>query len=150
MSSITVPEGYSYVIAAAISTSYLLIWQTVRVGAARKAAKVAYPQLYAEKAEAEANKAAMKFNCTQRAHQNTLENIPMVLLNTLVMGLEFPIAAASLCGVWTASRVLYTLGYATGDPARRNKSGGVFGSIAGVGLIGGSTYAVVQFIRAGL
>lgn len=74
---------FAYPAAAAVSTFWLLLWQTFRVGRARKAAQVDYPQgkwnahvvvwytdgrwaVYAEKAEAAANQAALKFNCVQR------------------------------------------------------------------------------------
>jgi hypothetical protein len=36
--------------------------------------------VYAEKAVQDASKAALIFNCTQRAHQNTLENLPLAIL----------------------------------------------------------------------
>jgi hypothetical protein len=36
--------------------------------------------VYAEKAVQDASKAALVFNCTQRAHQNTLENLPLAIL----------------------------------------------------------------------
>lgn len=56
----------------------MLTWQSIVVGKYRKAANVPYPQAYAEKAEADASLDAKKFNCAQRAHQNTLESIPIV------------------------------------------------------------------------
>jgi len=80
MPAIVVPEGYSYVLACIASTAWLNGWQAFKVGSARKAAQVKYPQLYAEKAEAEADRLKMKFNCTQRAHQNTLESLPTMLV----------------------------------------------------------------------
>lgn len=67
--NIIVPSGYGYVGLAATSALWLSMFQGYyQVGAARRAAKVPYPQAYAEKAEAEANKEAFKFNCVQRAH----------------------------------------------------------------------------------
>jgi hypothetical protein len=111
--------------------------------------------VYAEKAEVEKSEAALKFNCMQRAfldfdihcvklmllamegaHQNTLENIPMVYLTcgfhsfmvpflmlfmtgrTVLAGIQFPKAAGALAAFWSLNRVIYTLGYVTGDPAK--------------------------------
>ncbi|KAJ3555876.1 hypothetical protein NM688_g2337 [Phlebia brevispora] len=121
--AIVIPEKYGYTVAAVAGTFWLTFYQMLRVARARKAAKIPYPQLYAEKAEAEASKEAHVFNCTQRAHQNTLEWLPQVLTSTLIVGLKYPVYAASLCGVWTAARFIYTIGYSTGDPAKRNFMG---------------------------
>ncbi|KAJ7805763.1 hypothetical protein B0H14DRAFT_1587043 [Mycena olivaceomarginata] len=99
---------------------FLLTWQTVKVSQARRLADVEYPRLYAEKAEMAASPAAVKFNCIQRAHANTLENIPQQYLMTILLGVKAPVVAASALGLWVASRVAYTSGYASGDPAKRN------------------------------
>lgn len=57
------------------------------------------------------------------AHQNTLEWLPQVIASTLVVGLKYPVYAATLCGVWTTARFVYTIGYSTGVPAKvRNLS----------------------------
>ncbi|GAB4818325.1 hypothetical protein N2152v2_005371 [Parachlorella kessleri] len=63
--------------------------------------------------------AALKFNCTQRAHQNTLEYLPQVLVLEALLGLQFPMYAASLGMAWNLGRVIYALGYSTGDPDKR-------------------------------
>ena len=34
---------------------------------------------------------------------------------TLVSGTKYPILAASACAFWVLTRVLYTIGYTTGD-----------------------------------
>ena len=52
------------------------------------------------------------------AHQNTLESLPTVLASTLITGVKYPRVAASLCGVWTVCRVLYTIGYSSGNPKK--------------------------------
>ncbi|KAI0699356.1 membrane-associated proteins in eicosanoid and glutathione metabolism [Cerioporus squamosus] len=147
--SIVLPKEFAYPVATAVSSFYLLLWQTIKVSRARKAAKVDYPQVYADKAEAAANKAALAFNCTQRAHQNTLEVLPVVLTGTLISGLKYPIAAAALSGVWVLARVFYTIGYSTGDPKKRNMLGaGAIGSLGLMGLIGLSTASVVSLLKA--
>ena len=89
--------------------------------------------VYAEKAEAEASKDAKIFNCAQRAHQNTLESVPVILVTyaaisflsgvdllcrTLVSGLAFPLTAASLCATFVVGRISYTRNYVTGDPEK--------------------------------
>ena len=52
------------------------------------------------------------------AHQNTLEDLPIIVANTLIGGVTHPVVAAALCGTWVFSRILYTIGYSTGDPAK--------------------------------
>ncbi|ELU45517.1 MAPEG domain-containing protein [Rhizoctonia solani AG-1 IA] len=108
--TITIPDNYGYVALAAISTGFLTAFQTTLVSNA----------LYAEKDEMDKSIEALKFNCAQRAHQNTLEWLPHVLFFTTFLGLRYPTLAASLGGVWSASRVLYTLGYASGDPKKED------------------------------
>lgn len=141
---ITLPDNYGYVVLAAISTGFLTVLQTSLVSKARKKAKIAYPQLYAEKAEMQKDFEAMKFNCAQRAHGNTLENLPHVLFFTTFLGLRYPTLAASLGATWSATRVLYTWGYVTGDPKKRVTRGGVISSLAYLGLLLSSTYAGVE------
>ncbi|KAA1468051.1 membrane-associated proteins in eicosanoid and glutathione metabolism [Dentipellis sp. KUC8613] len=148
MSTIHVPKGFSYVAASLLSTVFLTAWQSIVVGSARKSAAIPYPQLYAEKAEAEASKTAHIFNCKQRAHQNTLENIPGVIVTTLIAGLNYPIIAAAACGIWTSSRIIYTAGYATGDPKKRNR--GSYGTLALLALLGVASKSAYDLVVAGI
>ncbi|RDB18453.1 Microsomal glutathione S-transferase 3 [Hypsizygus marmoreus] len=118
--TITIPQGFQYVAAALQATVVVLWWQNMTVSKWRKRSGIKYPQLYAEKAEAEASKDALIFNCAQRAHHNTLENIPVVYATTLLTALKYPVLAASACGLWTVGRIAYTRGYvSTGDPKNR-------------------------------
>ncbi|KAJ3531078.1 hypothetical protein NM688_g7623 [Phlebia brevispora] len=112
---IVLPDDYKYPIAAIVGTHVLLFWQVVLVENARNLAHIAYPQLYAEKEEAARSKDAMKFNCVQRAHQNMLENVPLLYSSTMIAGLKYPVAAAALLVGYTLTRIPYTLGYKTGD-----------------------------------
>ncbi|KAG6808635.1 hypothetical protein H0H92_003439 [Tricholoma furcatifolium] len=133
----TVPEGliqsgrFEYVGVSLLSTVFVLAGQSSLVSKWRKRAGIRYPQMYAEKAEAEASKDAFTFNCAQRwfphiclrkcfspdvdlgAHQNTLEKIPVVYVTTIITGLKYPIVAALGCGAWSLSRIFYTRGYLT-------------------------------------
>ncbi|KAJ7057136.1 hypothetical protein C8F01DRAFT_1153533 [Mycena amicta] len=149
--SIVVPQGFSYVAAALVSTLFLLYGQSSAVSKYRKTSGVEYPRLYAEKAEMDANPAALKFNCVQRAHQNTLENISQIYMMTVVLGLTRPKLAAAALASWTVSRVFYTIGYASGDPKKRNSVVGgipyVFGFFT---LLFGSMYSAYELVAAGI
>ncbi|KAG8789045.1 hypothetical protein FRC16_001271, partial [Serendipita sp. 398] len=121
MSSVTIslPQDYGLVAAAAISTGFLTVWQGTVVHKWRSAANIKYPQTFAEVSEMKADKNAHVFNCAQRAHFNMLEHLPPVLVSLLWCGLQYPRTAAGLGFLWVFSRVLYTRGYITGEPKRR-------------------------------
>ncbi|KAI0796320.1 membrane-associated proteins in eicosanoid and glutathione metabolism [Irpex lacteus] len=149
MSGIFLPIGYSYVIASVVSTFYVTLWQSWKVGHARLQAKIEYPQEYAEQAVASESKDAQIFNCTQRAHQHTLEWLPQLYISALVVGLRHPILAASAVIFWSVGRVLFTLGYSTGDPKKRkgpvvflSTNGVVFGMV-----ILGTTYTAYELLK---
>ncbi|KAI0294981.1 hypothetical protein BC826DRAFT_1009767 [Russula brevipes] len=120
MPTIFVPVGFSWVAGSLLSVAILLQWQGLVVGGARGRARIPYPRMYAEKAEQESSKDALIFNCTQRAHQNTLERLPIIVLTTLISGVRFPALAATACGLWSLSRIVYTRGYGSGEPSKRN------------------------------
>ncbi|KAH9965104.1 hypothetical protein BGW80DRAFT_1179039 [Lactifluus volemus] len=112
-------SSFSWVAASLLSVSGLLYWQAINVARARRRPRYLTPVVtYADKAEQEASTTALVFNCKQRAHQNTLEYIPVLLTVTLVSSLHYPIPAAVGCGLWTVARVFYTLGYGTGTPSK--------------------------------
>ncbi|KAJ7780932.1 hypothetical protein B0H16DRAFT_602449 [Mycena metata] len=151
MPTLIVPAGFSYVVASLFSTVLLLTGQSTAVGQHRGLAKIEYPRLYADKAETAASPAAMRFNCVQRAHQNTLENIPTVYLMTTILGLKHPVLAAAALGSWVISRVAYTIGYASGTPAKRNNLVTNITYVPGImTLLLGSGYTVFQLLMEGL
>ena len=47
-----------------------------------------------------------------------LENVPILWSCTLIAGIKFPAMSAALLGVYTLTRIPYTLGYKTGNPAK--------------------------------
>ncbi|KAI8462974.1 MAG: hypothetical protein J3K34DRAFT_445749 [Monoraphidium minutum] len=124
------PAQYGYVIASTAFTAGVLQWQAIRVSLARRTYGVNYPKLYAE-GEGED---ARTFNCTQRAHQNTLETAPAMTIMTCMLGLLCPVTAASLQALWAVGRIVYALGYSTGDPSKR-LPGGVVSSLTFLGTI---------------
>ncbi|KAH9065646.1 hypothetical protein EDB87DRAFT_864148 [Lactarius vividus] len=130
--------SFHWVVASIFSIVLVVQWQMTLVVQAREKAGIQYPRLYAEKAEQEASLDAMIFNCVQSetwppffvvnhsddsdwtgAHQNTLENVPPMVLSTLVSAIHYPKLAAIGCGIWSFSRVFYTMGYSTGEPNER-------------------------------
>jgi glutathione S-transferase len=46
--------------------------------------------VYADRHEQAASRAALVFNCTQRAHQNTLETLPLVLTTCAIRARAAP------------------------------------------------------------
>ncbi|KAI8458015.1 hypothetical protein BY996DRAFT_6874574 [Phakopsora pachyrhizi] len=125
------PQDYGYVALTAASTGFLGLFQVMAVSKARKAAKVPYPETYATREEAKADLLKMKFNCAQRSHQNTLETLPFFLFSLLFSGLRYPRFSASCGAIWVLGRVVYTLGYNTGDPSKR-----VRGAFHNLGILG--------------
>ncbi|KAJ3570010.1 hypothetical protein NP233_g4682 [Leucocoprinus birnbaumii] len=113
----TIPDDYHYVIASLSLPALVCWWQVLTVIKWRARAKIDYPQMYADRAQIEANKNAHIFNCAQHAQQR-MENS-----STAITGLEYPILAASVCTFWTLARIPYTLGYLTGDPSKRTQYG---------------------------
>ncbi|KAJ7507312.1 hypothetical protein B0H11DRAFT_2219130 [Mycena galericulata] len=150
MSTLIVPAGTSYVAGAVLSTVFLLLFQTSTVIKYRGLSGIKYPRVYAEKAEMDANPNAILFNCAQRAHQNTLENLPMLYSMTLITSLKYPILAASALALWSLARVGYTLGYTTGQPHKRSNALSVLHYPILIILLVSSTYTVSQLILAGI
>jgi len=109
------PKAYGYVVLVAVASVFMVLWKGIQVGRARKEFNVMYPKMYSEDKE--------KFNCYQRAHQNTLENYPQFLLLLFIGGLEMPVLSALAGAIWVAGRVSYALGYYTGDPKNRMRGG---------------------------
>jgi glutathione S-transferase len=116
------------------------IYMMSQVGAARKKYKISYPTMYAvpgtlreygPKGETSADASstaagelisseeAFAFNCVQRGHQNTLENLPLVMLLALVSW-SFPIPAGFSLISFSIGRVFYFNGYSKGPSSRIN------------------------------
>jgi len=125
-SKILLPEGYGYVVFTALSSVFVNMWMGMNVMKARKEHNVKYPTLYSKDNE--------KFNCVQRAHQNTLENYPQFLLLLTVGGLQYPRVAAGAGALYLVGRIVYAKGYYTGDPEKRNY--GAFGYAGLLTLLG--------------
>ena len=87
----------------------------VGVMQARKKYGIKYPNLYAPPG----HKNEEAFNCAQRAHQNTVESMPLFLVELVLVGLFYPLFAASCGALWSVGRILYGYGYKTKGPDGR-------------------------------
>ncbi|PWY70454.1 glutathione S-transferase [Aspergillus heteromorphus CBS 117.55] len=146
MLSLTVPESYGYVIAVSLGLIPVLGFaHGVIVSGLRKGANVHYPHSYATVEQCEANPAAHKFNCAQRAHANFLENSSQTMLFTLVAGLKYPQLATLLGALWVASRTVYLYGYvySTQPRGKGRLWGGAFWFLQGA-LWGLSVFGVAK------
>jgi glutathione S-transferase len=75
MTTITLTKEHGYVLGVAVASVFVLQWMALKVGLARKAAHVEYPNMYATDTEAKENKAKFIFNCAQRGHQKYYLNM---------------------------------------------------------------------------
>lgn len=132
----SLPADYGYVIMTGVGAIFMVMWKGIRVGKARKEHGVQYPDMYSQD-----NKV---FNCIQRAHQNTLENMPQFMFLLTMGGLSSPRLSAAAGWVWIAGRVVYALGYSTGLPEKRVN--GAFGYIGLLTLLGTSIHTAIQHI----
>lgn len=64
---------------------------------------VEYPKLYAEGT----NAVSVRFNCTQRAHQNTLENLPVFLIMQILLAQAYPMLASALGVAWAVGETMF-------------------------------------------
>ncbi len=109
--ALTVQPEFGYVLLVVLFTGILNIWQIKQVATMRRRLSIFYPTMYSDKHP--------DFNCYQRVHQNTLELIPFFLSSLLLSSLRHPLVAAVAGAVWLIGRVIYSLGYYTGNPKKR-------------------------------
>ncbi|CAK9786102.1 membrane-associated proteins in eicosanoid and glutathione metabolism [Cutaneotrichosporon oleaginosum] len=138
----TLPATFPVMGVGVVALLFLNVFQLQNVVKARKAAGVKYPALYASEEEARADPKKKLFNCAQRAHANTLEYLPTVLSLFAFLGCFHPKLATGSILAWTLSRFSYTIGYSSGDPAKRNAGLGRLGLPALCGLIFPTMYVV--------
>merc|ERR1712106_627030 len=109
--TLTVDPAYGYSVLVAALSFLLSFWQGGMVGRMRTKLKVDYPAMYSD--------TEPLFNCYQRAHQNTLEKMPLFLILILAAGLFNAKVAAAFGFFWLISRVVYSVGYYSGLPKNR-------------------------------
>jgi glutathione S-transferase len=111
MATITIEPEFGYVALVVGTTYFLNIWQMLNIKALRKKYNIQFPAMTSDKHP--------KFNCAQRVHQNTLENMSFFLTNLIVAGLRMPVWAGALGAFWIVGRVIYSIGYYSGEPSKR-------------------------------
>ncbi|XP_025089910.1 microsomal glutathione S-transferase 3-like isoform X2 [Pomacea canaliculata] len=122
------PRDYGYVLlVGCVGNVFVNMWLAINVGRARKQYEVAYPEMTSS------NKT---FNCIQRAHQHAVENEARFLTLLFVGGLQYPRISAAAGLVYLLGRVVFALGYYTGDPEKRRRGG--FMHLAELCLLGNS------------
>jgi len=115
MISIDVPADYKWVLLALVGVFFANQYLVVGVMQARKKYGVKYPNLYAPPG----HKNEEAFNCAQRAHQNTVESQALFLVELVIVGLFYPLFAATCGALYSVGRILYGYGYATKGPDGR-------------------------------
>merc|ERR550519_1850744 len=130
----TIDPVYGYVLLVVFFTYLLSFWQGMMVGRMRTKLKVDYPAMYSD--------TEPLFNCYQRAHQNTLEKMPLFLILLLAAGMSNAKVATALGLFWIVSRVIYSVGYYSGFPRNR-----VVGSL--LSLLTEVALLTMVFLRVG-
>ncbi|XP_052087291.1 microsomal glutathione S-transferase 3-like isoform X2 [Mytilus californianus] len=130
---VDISPDFGYVILVASSTYFLMNWLEMRTLLARSEYGVPYPKMYSDDD---------RFNCVQRAHQNTLENYPQFLILLIFGGLTFPKLSAAAGMVWIVGRVFYALGYYSGDPKKRMR-----GAFAYIGLLALLVFSIITALK---
>ncbi|XP_077538800.1 glutathione S-transferase 3, mitochondrial-like [Haemaphysalis longicornis] len=109
--SLVVPRDYGYVVLVGVGSIPVNMWLVSRVYRARKKFDIKLPAMYSD--------TNVVFNCIQRSHQHFLEYYPQTLMILFLGGFEYPKVAAGAGVVYLAGRVIYAIGYSTGDPDKR-------------------------------
>ena len=113
--SIDVPADYKWVLLALVGVFFANQYLVIGVMQARKKYGVKYPNLYAPPG----HKNEEAFNCAQRAHQNTVESQALFLVELVIVGLFYPLFAATCGALYSVGRILYGYGYAKNGPDGR-------------------------------
>ncbi|KAH0487304.1 MAG: uncharacterized protein KVP18_003571 [Porospora cf. gigantea A] len=136
-----IPSHFGIVIIVAVLILLSTQWTSIQVGMARKKYGLRYPEMYAIKGATYrgvgvqcgttetdlselmlTNDEVTTFNCFQRAHQNTLEALPLVLTLLVLAGLWAPMLSSVSGLVWIVGRAAYVSGYQSGDPRLRHSN----------------------------
>jgi len=144
MVMLDIPPQYGYVILSGVTSFVGLFILGGQVGSARKRLGVPLPYMYADMASAKDDKKKELFNCYQRGHQNALETYSGFLMMLFVGGLKHPLICATSGIVWTLGRIVYALGYQSGNPDKRYY--GEFFFLGQIGVLGCSISVALSLL----
>lgn len=131
MSGFVLPPDFNYVIASLALVPFVNIYIDMTVMRLRKKANVPLPDLFADKEEAKQDPAKSQFNCAQKASLNFSEHVGSFVTSALVCGFFKPKLASTFVVAWVLGRLIYHIGYSSGDPSKR-----MFGFIQGLSFLG--------------
>eukprot|EP00834_Sanchytrium_tribonematis_P005126 NODE_290_length_10614_cov_1.553590.p10 type:complete len:150 gc:universal NODE_290_length_10614_cov_1.553590:6277-5828(-) len=135
MNIIFTPE-HGYVLLTATAMGFHCYLQGFQIGQLRKAYGLTYPDMgdgrYSKKLTDEQ---WFKFACTQRAHLNYLEALPMFLTFMIIGGIAYPTIATGLGITGIVGRQFYAMGYRSSGPKGRSIGAGI-SALAIIGLFG--------------
>ena len=107
---------------------------------ARTKYNIKYPKMYASDG-INGDKHHKEFNCTQRAHQNTLEWLGPCQALCLANGVVHPITSALLLAIWSVGKVEYIRGYSGPKGPDGRTLGAMIAHVGDLGLIITSFFA---------
>ncbi|OLY80545.1 Microsomal glutathione S-transferase 3 [Smittium mucronatum] len=112
MAAITIGTQYTWNLLAVTAMCFQCALAGFSVGGARKKFGVDYPDMGSGRFTAKLTDAQwIEFNNVMRVHQNYVEQLPIVIVATLVSGIFYPTLSALLGGIYITGRYLYGVGY---------------------------------------
>ncbi len=131
------PFAYPFAALATGLAILIFVWTGFVVGKARKAYGVAHPETHGPDG----------FNRAWRAHQNTLEALPIFIPSLWLFALVWSdMWAGVLALVWAIGRILYVRGYCAA--AEKREAGFTIAILANAVLLFGAMGAVVYQLFA--
>ncbi len=125
------PKEFGYAVAV-VGLSFLVShYGAGKVMGARKKYGIKYPTLYSNGK----TKNDVAYNCAQRAHQNTLENLPAVNLMMLSSATVYPQMSAIFGAIWCVGRFFYIRGYTSEKGPDARLMGAIISHLGDVPLL---------------
>ena len=130
-------DSHNAVAAVTLLALLVYFWMGLQVAGARRASGISAPAMTGDP----------KLERTVRAHENTLEWLPIFLVSLWLFALYWNDMVATALGlVWIVGRILYALGYA--EDASKRSTGFLIQMVAAsvllLGALGKSVWTLAQ------